>query len=69
MTIDQVNGLLDRLSAVSKEYFPRFCHEMFLTAYDRKEQQPILAEFYRAMNPKELKWLVRIILRRIWHRS
>jgi DNA ligase-4 len=42
---------------------------MFLTAYDRKEQQPILAEFYRAMNPKELKWLVRIILRRIWHRS
>jgi hypothetical protein len=23
MTIDQVNGLLDRLSAVSKEYFPR----------------------------------------------
>ena len=62
MTIDEVNSLLDRLSAVSKEYNP--LHSWVDTMY-RKDQQPILTQFYRAMNPTELKWLVRIILRRI----
>lgn len=49
MTIEEVNNLLDRLSAVSKE----------------KDQLPILMQFYRGMNPQELKWLVRIILRQM----
>jgi DNA ligase 4 len=62
MTIDEVNSLLDRLSAVSKEY--HLPHSWADAVY-RKDQQPILTQFYRSMNPTELKWLVRIILRRI----
>ncbi|KAI9928265.1 hypothetical protein ASPWEDRAFT_38929 [Aspergillus wentii DTO 134E9] len=49
MTIEEVNEKLDRLSAASKE----------------EHQVPILAEFYRRMNPEELMWLIRIILRQM----
>jgi DNA ligase-4 len=49
MTIDEVNEKLDRLSAASKE----------------DEQLSIMTEFYRRMNPEELLWLIRIILRQM----
>lgn len=49
MTIAEVNERLDQLSAASKE----------------EEQVPILTEFYRRMNPEELLWLIRIILRQM----
>ncbi|OAT12454.1 DNA ligase 4, variant [Blastomyces gilchristii SLH14081] len=49
MTIEEVNEQLDKLSAASKE----------------DEQVPILAYFYRMMNPEELMWLIRIILRQM----
>jgi DNA ligase-4 len=47
MTIDEVNEMLDRLSAAPKE----------------QDQLPILAEFYKRMNAEELQWLIRIILK------
>lgn len=47
MSIGEVNEKLDQLSAAAKE----------------DEQLPIMAEFYRRMNPDELLWLIRIILR------
>ncbi|KAL2829967.1 ATP dependent DNA ligase domain-containing protein [Aspergillus cavernicola] len=49
MSIEEVNEKLDQLSTASKE----------------EEQLSILAEFYRRMNPEELMWLVRIILRQM----
>ncbi|KAB8266860.1 DNA ligase 4 [Aspergillus minisclerotigenes] len=49
MTIEEVNEKLDHLSAASKE----------------NQQLPILTEFYRRMNPEELMWLIRIILRQM----
>ncbi|KAJ5140020.1 Nucleic acid-binding OB-fold [Penicillium atrosanguineum] len=49
MSIEEVNEKLDKLAATSKE----------------DEQIPILAEFYRRMNPEELMWLIRIILRQM----
>lgn len=49
MTIEEVNDKLDKLSIASKE----------------DEQMPILADFYRRMNPEELTWLIRIILRQM----
>ncbi|THC97927.1 hypothetical protein EYZ11_002564 [Aspergillus tanneri] len=49
MTIEEVNERLDKLSVASKE----------------EDQLPILTEFYRRMNPEELMWLVRIILRQM----
>lgn len=49
MTIEEVNEKLDKLSAASKE----------------DDQMPILTEFYRRMNPEELLWLIRIILRQM----
>ncbi|KAL4741955.1 DNA ligase 4 [Aspergillus similis] len=49
MLIEEVNEKLDLLSSASKE----------------EEQLPILAEFYRRMNPEELTWLIRIILRQM----
>ncbi|KAJ6055170.1 hypothetical protein N7444_004268 [Penicillium canescens] len=49
MTIDEVNEKLDKLSAASKE----------------DEQLPIMKEFYMRMNPEELLWLIRIILRQM----
>lgn len=49
MLIEEVNEKLDKLSAASKE----------------DQQVPILAEFYRRMNPDELAWLIRIILRQM----
>ncbi|KAJ5945809.1 Nucleic acid-binding OB-fold [Penicillium verhagenii] len=49
MSIEEVNEKLDQLSAASKE----------------EEQSHILAEFYRHMNPDELTWLIRIILRQM----
>lgn len=49
MSIEEVNEKLDKLSAASKE----------------DQQVPILAEFYRRMNPDELAWLIRIILRQM----
>lgn len=47
MTVLEVNQLLDKLSTCSKE----------------EDQLPIIEQFYRQMNPDELKWLVSIILR------
>ncbi|PYI11130.1 ATP-dependent DNA ligase [Aspergillus sclerotiicarbonarius CBS 121057] len=47
MLIQDVNEKLDQLSNASKE----------------EQQLPILTEFYRRMNPDELLWLIRIILR------
>ncbi|KAK2605425.1 hypothetical protein N8I77_008262 [Diaporthe amygdali] len=47
--VAEVNVLLDRLAAVSRE----------------AEQLPIFDEFYRRMNPEELQWLIRIILRQM----
>lgn len=49
MRIEEVNEKLDKLSAATKE----------------NEQVPLLAEFYRRMNPEELMWLIRIILRQM----
>ena len=63
MTIEEVNDRLDRLATAQKE----------------DQQEPILSEFYEKMNPDELMWLIRIILKqmkvgatektlfRIWH--
>lgn len=47
MRIAEVNEALDRLAAVSKE----------------EDQLPIFERFYEQMNPEELLWLIRIILR------
>ncbi|KAK5078865.1 DNA ligase (ATP) [Lithohypha guttulata] len=47
MTIDEVNLLLNDLSKASRE----------------DKQLPIIEQFYRQMNPDELKWLICIILR------
>ena len=49
MSIAEVNEKLDRLSAASKE----------------SEQVPLFEDFYRRMNPEELMWLVRMILRQM----
>ena len=49
MTIDEVNELLDKLSAAPKE----------------QDQLPILNEFYKRMNAEELQWLIRIILKQM----
>lgn len=49
MTIEEVNSQLDKLAAASKE----------------DQQLPILADFYRRMNPEELMWLIRVILRQM----
>ncbi|EZF31887.1 DNA ligase 4 [Trichophyton interdigitale MR816] len=49
MSIADVNSRLDDLAVASKE----------------DEQLPILAEFYRRMNPEEMMWLIRIILRQM----
>jgi DNA ligase-4 len=49
MTIAEVNAKLDQLSIESKE----------------EGQLPLFEEFYRRMNPEELMWLIRIILRQM----
>ncbi|EEP80221.1 conserved hypothetical protein [Uncinocarpus reesii 1704] len=49
MTVQEVNEKLDLLAAANKE----------------DEQLPILEDFYRKMNPEELLWLIRIILRQM----
>lgn len=49
MTIAEVNTMLDKLAAAPNE----------------KEQYPIIKDFYNKMNPEELMWLIRIILKRI----
>lgn len=49
MSIEEVNDRLDKLSAASRE----------------NEQLPIFADFYRRMNPEELTWIIRIILRQM----
>ncbi|MDI1489443.1 MAG: DNA ligase (ATP) [Ramalina farinacea] len=49
MTIGEVNDLLDKLAATGKQ----------------EDQAKIFSEFYRRMNPEELKWLIRIILRQM----
>jgi DNA ligase 4 len=49
LTIGEVNEMLDRLSLASKE----------------NEQQPIFEEFYERMNPEEMMWVIRIILRQM----
>lgn len=47
LTIAEVNEMLDKLSVASKD----------------EDQQPILQQFYEELNPEELMWLIRIILR------
>ena len=49
MLIEEVNDLLDRLALAPKE----------------ADQLPLFEEFYRRMNPEELMWLIRIILRQM----
>jgi hypothetical protein len=49
MRIAEVNERLDKLSLVSKE----------------AEQIPIFREFYLKMNPEEMTWLIRVILRQM----
>ncbi|KAF2502148.1 ATP-dependent DNA ligase [Lophium mytilinum] len=49
MSIAEVNADLDRLSLASKE----------------EDQLPIFKRFYQRMNPEELMWLIRIILRQM----
>jgi DNA ligase-4 len=49
MRIAEVNELLDKLAAAQKE----------------ESQLPIFTEFYNRMNPDEMHWLIRIILRRL----
>lgn len=49
MRIGAVNELLDKLAATSGE----------------ADQLPIFEEFYRRMNPEELQWLIRIILKQM----
>ncbi|KAF3770319.1 hypothetical protein M406DRAFT_33935 [Cryphonectria parasitica EP155] len=49
MRIAEVNELLDRLAAAGGE----------------SDQLPIFEEFYRRMNPEEVKWLIRIILKQM----
>jgi DNA ligase-4 len=49
MRIAEVNYLLDKLAAVSKE----------------EDQLPIFETFYNRMNADELQWLIRIILRQM----
>lgn len=49
MTIGEVDQRLDQLAAAPKE----------------ENQLPILEEFYKRMNPEELMWLIRIILRQM----
>lgn len=47
LTVAEVNEGLDKLSIASKD----------------EDQQPILQQFYEDLNPEELMWLIRIILR------
>ena len=49
LSIAEVNRLLDDLSTAQKE----------------ETQQPIFEEFYKNMNPEELMWVIRIILRQM----
>lgn len=49
LTIAEVNEMLDRLSIAQKE----------------EQQFPILKDFYQRMNPEEMMWLIRIILRQM----
>lgn len=49
MTIAEVNDYLDRLASAQKE----------------ENQLPIFEVFYKRMNPEELLWLIRIILRQM----
>lgn len=49
MLIGEVNVLLDKLAGASGE----------------AEQMQILEEFYRRMNPEEMQWLIRIILKQM----
>ncbi|PSK51923.1 DNA ligase 4 [Elsinoe australis] len=49
LTVDEVNTMLDQLSAAQKE----------------ENQLPILEQFYQQMCPEELLWLIRMILRQM----
>ncbi|KAF2670149.1 DNA ligase [Microthyrium microscopicum] len=49
LTVGQVNAMLDELSLMSKE----------------EEQLHVFEDFYRKMNPEELMWLIRMILRQM----
>lgn len=49
MTIGEVDQRLDQLAAAPRE----------------ENQLPILEEFYKRMNPEELMWLIRVILRQM----
>jgi DNA ligase-4 len=47
LTIAEVNEILDKLSIASKD----------------EDQLPLIQQFYEELNPEELMWLIRIILR------
>ncbi|KAJ4392086.1 DNA ligase (ATP) [Gnomoniopsis smithogilvyi] len=49
MRIGRVNQLLDQLAA----------------AHGEKEQTPIFREFYNHMNPEEMQWLIRMVLKQM----
>ncbi|KAF2180958.1 DNA ligase 4 [Zopfia rhizophila CBS 207.26] len=49
LTIGEVNDMLDKLSLASKE----------------EEQASLFMRFYRRMNPEEMTWLIRMILRQM----
>lgn len=65
MRIGRVNQLLDQLAA----------------AHGEKEQMPVFREFYNQMNPEEMQWLIRMVLKQMkigatertlldrWHRD
>jgi len=49
LSIGDVNEMLDKLSAAQKE----------------ENQLPVFQEFYQKMNPEEMLWLIRVILRQM----
>ena len=49
MNVDEVNGLLDQMAASNKQ----------------AAQERIFAQFYNRMNPEEMMWLIRIVLRQM----
>lgn len=49
MSIGEVNVLMDKLAA----------------AHGEKEQMPIFSKFYNRMNPEELQWLIRMVLKQM----
>jgi hypothetical protein len=60
LSIEEINEQLDLLSRSHKRYY----HLNPKHTNHSAEQRPIMTFFYQNLHPLELKWLVRIILRR-----